>query len=68
MLVAFGAGRPALTGLGIAGVGFTLGFAYYALQWTLLAKSGALVVTGAILITAGLALRWRWPAAGEGDA
>ena len=57
LLVAFGEGRRALMGLAIAGMIGALVHYYYALDATLLEKSGALLATGVVLIVAGIAVR-----------
>jgi uncharacterized membrane protein len=57
LLVAFGGGRPALTGLAVLAVLGALAHAYYSLAWTLLAKSAALAATGAVLMVAGAVAR-----------
>jgi hypothetical protein len=57
MLLAFATGRPALTGLGIACAIGMLGYYYFSLDTTLVAKSVSLATIGAVLIAIGLALR-----------
>jgi hypothetical protein len=57
LLVAFGGGRPALTGLAVLALLGALAHAYYSLAWTLLAKSAALAATGAVLMIAGAVAR-----------
>ena len=57
MLVAFDTGRPALTGLGIACAIGMLGYYYYSLATTLIAKSVSLATVGIVLVGVGLALR-----------
>jgi Domain of unknown function (DUF4401) len=57
MFVAFATGREALTGLGIVCALGMLGFYYYSLATTLLAKSASLVAVGAVLLLTGVALR-----------
>ena len=56
LLVAFHEGSRTLTGLAIAGMIGALVHHYYALDATLLAKSGALLATGAIVLVAGAAV------------
>jgi hypothetical protein len=65
MLVAFATGRPALTGLGIACAIGMLGYYYFSLEATLIAKSASLAAIGAVLIAVGLALRHVARADGE---
>ena len=57
LLVAFAEARRALMGLAIAGLVGALVHHYSALDATLLAKSAALLVTGALLLAAGVAVR-----------
>jgi hypothetical protein len=57
MFVAFATGRAALTGLGIVCALGMLGFYYYSLAATLLAKSASLVAVGTVLLVTGVALR-----------
>jgi Domain of unknown function (DUF4401) len=67
MFVAFATGRPALTGLGIVCAVSMLGYYYYSLVATLLAKSVSLIAVGAVLLATGAALRHLARAA-EGEA
>jgi uncharacterized membrane protein len=57
MLIAFDTGRPALTGLGIATAIGMLGYYYFSVATTLLAKSVSLAAVGIVLIGVGAALR-----------
>jgi uncharacterized membrane protein len=57
LLAAFGDGRRALAGVAIAGLVVAIVHHYYALDATLLAKSGALLATGIVLIAGGLCVR-----------
>jgi hypothetical protein len=57
LLVAFAEARRALMGLAIAGLVGALVHHYYTLEATLLAKSVALLVTGALLLGAAMAVR-----------
>jgi len=63
LLVAFAGGRNVLAGLAVLAILGALGHAYYALQWSLLAKAAALAATGVVLL-AGAALA-RMPAGAE---
>ncbi len=58
-IVSFAMGRRALVGLGLLAAVAMLGYYYFSLQTTLLVKSMSLIVTGAILLTCGLALAHR---------
>ena len=58
LLVAFHEGSRTLTGLAIAGMIGALVHHYYALDATLLAKSGALLATGVVVLVAGAAVRY----------
>lgn len=64
LLVAFGSGRPVLAGMAVLALLGALALAYYSLYWTLLAKSGALAVSGAALLAMSAAARF---AIREGD-
>lgn len=57
LLVAFAAGRRVLAGVAVLALLGTLAHAYYSLQWSLLAKSGALAATGATLLLAAAGAR-----------
>ena len=57
LIVAYAQGRRALGGLAVAGMIVALSHYYFALDTTLLAKSGALLATGIVLLAAGLAVR-----------
>ena len=57
LIVAYAQGRRALCGLAVAGMIVALSHYYFALDTTLLAKSGALLATGIVLLAAGLAVR-----------
>jgi hypothetical protein len=50
LMLGFARGNRALSGLGIVGMLGHLSYFYYSLEMTLLAKSGALVATGATLV------------------
>jgi hypothetical protein len=56
-LVAFAGGRHALVGLASLGLLGALAHTYYTLEWTLLAKAGALAATGALLLAAAALVR-----------
>lgn len=58
LLLAFAAGRRVLAGVAVLALLGALAHAYYALQWTLLAKAGALAVTGAVLLAASVIARY----------
>jgi len=65
MLVAFATGHTALLGFAILAMLGALGHYYYSLQTTLLAKSGALLATGLVLLAFRGALHW-FGSRGEG--
>jgi uncharacterized membrane protein len=58
-VVAFGAGRAAMTGLGLVTVAAALSYYYYSLEVPLLTKAVSLLAAGAVLIVARYAFR-RW--------
>lgn len=57
LVVAFGGGRRALMGLAILALLAALAHTYYSLATTLLFKSAALALTGAVLVAVGWSLR-----------
>lgn len=56
IVVAFAMGRPALTGMGLVTAAAMLGYYYFSLQATLMAKSLSLMAAGVVLLVAGWAL------------
>ncbi|MFO1414648.1 MAG: DUF4401 domain-containing protein [Burkholderiales bacterium] len=67
LLAAFAGGRRVLAGVAVVAVLASLAYAYYTLQGSLLAKSGALAVAGAVMLAASAGARLAGDR-GDGDA